>query len=429
MMHHTSKGLVLAGVVACTGAMRAKVDMESSSAVAVVDHIASLLGREHIEIRRITEAFAAQATPGVGDQYKQTLQKVVGTIDGTLKPRVEEAHSSTQRDINKAFGATQTATRLAGEHKSAADEKDQAWFSCVTEELKRKEFHETKQEHLQTAEREEKEACDLQQSNKDFSFTAGDEYKFDFKCDHGIEGSCEEKMAEFKKHANEMTSDATEQYENKKKYYDDLAADCKKKGAVTVAARQAVAEAAANHESQQNKCEARKQERIKAICEYGDAVQNKGTDEAKFRELIATVEASGNSESEADRQREWTSLVTTSCMLKKSIELGTKGPVGDADMRACSAEASKSPLANLSKKADEFKALTESHPAVAGPISFFNGEEWTVSGDGDKSEDYSKQSFTPKLNPTDGEQPFEMCPRLNQDAWRGVVLDKKNARR
>merc|ERR1719221_460437 len=327
--------------------------------------------------------------------------------------------------MNKAYTAVETAERLAGEHKATADAKDKEWFDCVTQELEFKEFHETEQEHLEAAERAEQEACALQQENKDFSFT--DDYSFSFACDHAVAGSCEEQIAMFGSRVTEMTSDAEEQYANKKKYYEDLEAICNTKAAATVVARQAAANADASHKSQQNKCEGLKQARIQAICEYGGSVQNKGTDEAEFKAFVDTVEASGNDESEADRQQEWTSLVTMSCMLKKSIELGTKGPVSESDMQACSAQAST--LGVLNKHADEFQALSESHPCVAGPISFFNGEEWTVSGAGDQSEDYSKQSFTPALNPTDGEQPFELCPQLNQDEWRQVVFDGKVAAR
>merc|ERR1719277_2902018 len=417
MMRQTSKGLVLASVAACAGAMRTKVEMESSSAVAVVDHLASLLGREQTEIRRIAEAVAAQATPGVSGQFTESLQEVVGKIEEILQPRVQEAHDSTQGKMNKAYEAVQTAERLAGEHKAAADAKDKEWFDCVTQELEVKEFHETEQE-----------ACALQQANKDFSFAAGDDYSFSFACDHGVAGSCEEKIAIFKSRVTEMTSDAEEQYANKKKYYDDLEAICKTKAAATVVARQAAANADLSHKTHQLYCEELKQARIQAICEYGDSVQNKGTDEAEFKAFVDTVEASGNDESEADRQQEWTSLVTMSCMLKKSIELGTKGPVSESDMQACSAQPNNMALA-VNKYADEFKALSESHPCVAGPISFFNGEEWAVSGAGDQSEDYSKQSFTPALNPTAGEQPFELCPQLGKDEWRQVVLDEKAAAR
>jgi len=176
-----------------------------------------------------------------------------------------------------------------------------------------------------------------------------------------------------------------------------------------------------------DRCEALKQDRVKKICEYGDAVQAKGTDEAKFKQLITAVEGSGNEESEADRQQEWASLATSSCMIKRSIALGMKGPVGDADMKACSAQARSSALEKLNKQADGFNTLTASHPCVAGAISFSNGEEWTVSGSGDSSADYSKQAFKPVLRPADGQQPFTMCPEANEDSWRQVILDEKAA--
>jgi len=355
------------------------------------------------------------------------LQKIVGTIDGTLQPRVQEAHEGTQRKIDSAFKTVQTANRLAVEHKAASDEKDEAWFSCVTQELEKKEFHETRQEKLATAQGADEAACALQQTHKGFTFTAGDEYNFDFKCDHGIEGQCAEKLAAFKKHAGEMKSDAEEQYQAKKKYYEDLEADCNAKRAEAAVARQELEAADDAHASHRDRCEALKQERVKKICEYVDVVQAKGTDEAKFRQLIAAVEGTGNGESEADRQKEWASLVTSSCMVKRSIALGMKGPVGDADMKECSAQARSSALDKLNKQSDGFNTLTESHRSVAGPISFSNGEEWIVSGNGDSSADYSKRAFKPVLSPADSQQPFTMCPEVNEGQWRQVVMDEKNA--
>jgi len=425
MMRHTSKGLVLAGVVACAGAARHKVDMESASAVQVVDHIASLLGRENGELRRIAEA--AQATPGVGGQFTASLQKVAGSIEGTLQPRVQEAHDSTQRLIDTTFKNVQSATGLAVEHKATADQKDQAWFSCVAEELEKKTFHETSQDKLEIAQGAEEEACALQQKHKGFAFAAGDKYNFDFKCDHSIENSCQEKLKAFQKHTGEMQSDAEELYQAKKKYYEDLEADCKTKVAETKTAGQELAAAGNAHESHRDKCETVQQERVKHICEYGDAVQAKGTDEAEFKKLMAAVEGRGTEESEADRQQEWTSLVTSGCMIKRSIALGMKGPVSETDMKACSAQAQNSPLEKLNTQADAFKTLTESHPCVFGRISFSNGEQWKVSGNGENSEDYSKEKFTPELHPTDGEQPFKMCPQENEEKWRKVVTDHKAA--
>jgi len=421
MMCRGSKGVVLGGVLACVGATRSHVDMKSAGAVHAVDTMASL-SLQHEDVRRIAEAVDGQATPGASDPYTNSLKAVLDKIKGELKPRVKDAQQDAQRNIDDAFTAAQEAERSAVAAKGTADKQDQAWFACVSEELRKKDFHETWEGKLEEAQTDEKEANALKEGSRKFTFKAGNKYQTSMQCDNGVAGGCMRQknsmMASWKK----MIQDAKEKLDAKMKYFQDVETQHKNRQAETAAAKKEVAAAAENHESHRSKCEAAKQRRDRAVCEYGDTVQAKGVEETEFQTLIAAVDRKGGEMSESDRKQEWKTLSHMECMLERGIAKGLKGgPVNANDHGACADQPDLTPLA---RKASEFGKLTQSHPNAARAISFGNGQAWTVSSNGETAADYSKGEFKPTLNPNAGEQPFDMCPKENADSWKNLVSEK-----
>jgi len=413
----------LGGVLACVGATRSHVDMKSAGAVHAVDTIASLLSLQHEEVRRIAEAVDGQATPGASEPYTKSLTAVLDKIKGELKPRVEDAQEAAQRNIDDAFTAAQEAESAAVAAKGTADKQDQAWFACVSEEMRKKEFHETSQGRLEEAQSDENKANELKEGSRKFAFEAGNRYQMSMQCDNGVAGGCIRKKASMMTSMKKMLQDANDQMKAKMKYFQDMDTQHKTRQAETGAAQKATNAAAENHESHRNKCEAAKQRRDRAVCEYGDTLQAKGVEETDFKTVIAAVDRKGGEMSESDRKQEWKTLSHMECMLDKGIAKGLKGPIDAKDHGACAKQPDLKPL---SRKAGEFDQLTKSHPNVARPISFGNGEAFTVSSNGETAADYSKAEFKPTLNPNAGEQPFDMCSEEN-DGWKNVVSEKLTA--
>lgn len=420
MMCRGSKGVVLGGVLACVGATRSHVDMKSAGAVHAVDTMASL-SLQHEDVRRIAEAVDGQATPGASDPYTNSLTAVLDKIKGELKPRVEDAQKDAQRNIDDAFTAAQEAEGSAVAAKGVADKEDQDWFACVSDELQKKDFHETSQGRLEAAQNDEEEASAKKEGSRKFTFKAGNQYEMSMQCDNGVAGGCMQKKSSMMASMKKMIQDAKGRMDAKMQYFQDLKTQHENRQAETAAARNQVAVAAENHESHRSKCEAFKLRRDKAVCEYGDTVQAKGVEETEFKTLIAAVDRKGGEMSESDRKQEWKTLSHMECMLERGIAKGLKGgPVNANDHGACADQPDLTPLA---RKAGEFGKLTQSHPNAARAISFGNGEAWTVSSNGETAADYSKGEFKPTLNPDAGEQPFDMCPEEN-GGWKRIVSEK-----
>jgi len=413
----------LGGVLACVGASRSHVEMKGASAVHAVDTMSSLLDLQHEEVRRIAEAVDGQATPGASNPYTGSLKAVLDKIKGELKPKVEDAQQDAQRQITEALTAVEEATSAADAAKGIADKEDESWFGCVTQELAKKEFHETAQDALAEAQNDEKEALAKKESSRPVKFDAGNKYQKKMSCDLSVAGQCGQKknimMASWKK----MIQDAKDMVAAKLDYYQDMEAQHKKRQEETAAAGRGMDAAAENHESHRNKCEAAKQRRDKAICEYGDHVQAKGVEEVDFKTVIDAVSRKGDKMSESDRVQEWKTLSHMECMLEKGIAKALKGPIDANDHAACADHADLIPL---ERNGGKFEQMRKSHPNAAGSVTFSNGEAWVVSSNGETAADYKKEAFKPTLNPNESEQPFDMCTEEN-DGWKTVVAEKMTA--
>jgi len=423
MMCRGSKGVIFGGVLACAVAVRSKVNMEGASAVQAVDTMAALLSLKHEEVRRIAEAVDGQATPGASDHYTTALKAVLDKIEGELKPKVFDLQQEAQTKVDETLTAVQEAERSAASAKGSADKQDQALFACVSAELQKKEFHETAQEKLVEAQKDEKDASAEKDKSRQFSHTAGDKYQMSMQCDNGIAGGCAGKKKALMTSMQTMIQDTKNALAAKMKYFKDMETQHKSRQTETANAQTAMDAAAENHESHRNKCEAAKTRRDRAVCEYGDMLQAKGVEENEFMAVIEDINGEGGENSESDRMKEWNTLSHMECMLKKGIAKGLKGPIDTNDHGAC---ADQPDLTLLARKAGEFEQLSKSHANVARPITFSSGQEWIVSSNGEAAADYSKQAFSVTLNPDEGEQPFDMCPDEN-DGWKNLVAEKLTA--
>jgi len=418
MVCRGSKGVVLGGVLACVGASRSHVEMKGASAVHAVDTMSSLLDLQHEEVRRIAEAVDGQATPGASNPYTGSLKAVLDKIKGELKPKVEDAQQDAQRQITEALTAVEEATSAADAAKGIADKEDESWFGCVTQELAKKEFHETAQDALAEAQNDEKEALAKKESSRPVKFDAGNKYQKKMSCDHSVAGQCEQTKSIMMASQKKMIKDAKDMVAAKLAYYQDMEAQHQLRQEETAAAGRAMDASAENHESHRNKCEAAKLRRDKAICEYGDHVQAKGVEEVDFGTIIDDVTGA-----EEDRVKEWKTLSHMGCMLEKGIAKALKGPIDANDHAACADHAELTPLERNAGKLEQMK---KSHPSSARSVTFSNGQAWVVSSNGETAADYKKEAFKPTLNPDENEQPFDMCADEN-DGWKTVVAEKMTA--
>jgi len=398
-MHRTCK--ILTSALTFVGAGRLS-SSESSGA------IGALLHDRQNGMKRISEILEASKTPGADLKWVESLEGWITTAESEIEPMIKTAQEHTQAIIDAQLSALGQATSDADEAKAAADTADQAWFDCVAEEQTKKKSAEDAQTKETASQEAQKQACQEQQDNRDFSYDAN--RTLAFECD-SQEGNCDSAYATFVQSLEAVREDAEAKLQEHEARYKELEAACDLATSEMEAAQKARAEADQAWSDQHAQCETAEQARLEAICGYGGAVQAKCFHEEKWHELIASTNARNTSESEPDREDEWSTIAQLKCLHDKSIKGGLGSALDESHVNACASSASNfdQEVEGLNRHEKQFDALAGSHQCKEDPISFYNGQAWSVPADPAAS-DYAQIAFHPVLTPKMGQSPFDLCP-------------------
>jgi len=398
---------ILTSALTWVGAGRLSSTSGSLEAGQVLADIGALLHDRHEGMRRISEILRASETPGAEPKWVDSLEGWIGTAESEIEPMIKEAQAATQTKIDDILGKFGKASSDADEAKAAANTADEAWFGCIEEEQKKKQSAEDAQAHETASQEAQTQACQAQQDNRDFSYDAN--RTLAFECD-SAEGNCDSAYAAFVDTLETIKKDAGAKLQEHEAKYKELEEACDSATAKLEAAQQARAEADTALSNQQAQCETYETDRHHAICEYGDAVQVKCVYEDEYHKLIEDTHARNNTDSEPDREDEWSTIQQLKCLHDKSIKGGLVGGALDSsDVTACASAANfDEQVGGLNRREKEFEALAGSHQCTEDPISFYNGQAWSVPADAAAS-DYAKTAFSPVLNPTEHEPPFDLC--------------------
>jgi len=337
-------------------------------------------------------------------------------MQASVITKITEGHAATQTKLDDLMKAFRDANVIASNDKSAADESDKILFLCYDDHLDHKDALDLAEKSLATSQGNEQQACQLMENNKDFAFSSDQE--FAFKCDHGVEGECDEQLATMLNTLNEVEEDAEEKLGTAQGKYNDLTADCARKHEERLNAEKALNDAQKAWSEHHAHCSTLPPGREAAVCAYGIAMQHKCKLQSEFKALVeATNKANGDMDSEVDRIVEFTSAFSAMCMAAKNEEKGLDGPLSSTVMDACAAEAKaaySSKVGTMNRYEGEFNMLSASNACEAGPVTFFNGQEWQVPDtENPAPEDYVRADFKPSLDLSEGSEPFELCGEDN----------------
>jgi len=351
-------------------------------------------------------------SPGAEEGFKQVLQGFSAGVQGDVMTKISQGHAATQTKLDNLMKAFREANAAASDTKSAAVESDKVLFLCYDDHLDHKDALDLAEKSLATSQGNEQQACQLKENNKDFAFSSSEE--FAFKCDHGVEGECDQQLATLINNLNEMEGDAEQKLSTAQEKYNGLSEDCQRKQKETVNAQTALNDAQKAWSEHHAHCTTLPPGRAAAVCSYGSAMQNKCKLQNEFKALVeATNKANGDMDSEVDRIVEFASAFSAMCMAAKNEQKGLDGPLSSTVMEACAAEAKAAyseKVGNMNRYEGEFNLLSASNACAAGPVTFFNGQEWQVPNtENPKPEDYVRADFKPSLDLSEGSPPFASC--------------------
>jgi len=260
----------------------------------------------------------------------------------------------------------------------------------------------------------ENQACQLKEDSKGFAFASTQD--LGFECDHGVDGQCDQQLQTFGTKVNKIKVNAEMLLKAAQSKYNKLAADCEQKLQERVRAQSALSDAEKAWSDQRSQCSELPPRRAEALCAYGSAIQSKCAAERGFKALVDDTNRANdpeNVDSEVDRIQEYMSAAAAMCMMAKSHEKGLSGPLGSADMEACNEQAKAeyaAKVGSMNRYEGEFKRLSGSNTCAEGPVSFFNGQEWTVPATANpKASEYVRQEYKPFLHLKEGWPAFESC--------------------
>jgi len=390
---------------------RQKIMLErEDSALHVVDSISTLLEqRDFAGVESMVQEIS-RVTPDADGDFKQILEKFTGDIQSGVLKKIEDGHDATQSKIDEMLLKFASASTAAVQGKRIADQVDEELFSCIASLQKQLQAFEQAQKRLADAQSNEAEACQMQQDNAMFSYSA-DKSSLSFEC--VLSGNCNEKHQSFRQAVEQIRTEAGSKLAARKAAYSELQAKCTASKEASVDAQSALTAAEEDVSRQRALCTEAELAHSPGLCAFGQAVQSKCAAESAFKALIAsTKKVKGDMDSEVDRIQEWVPASTANCILAKKAEQGLSASLGDADLDECVRLAKSSYeklVGTLDRKEGDFKRLSGSNICATGPISFFNGWKWTLpTKENAKSSEFVREEFEPVLNLHFG-QPFAFC--------------------
>jgi len=312
------------------------------------------------------------------------IQDLIDLIENDLQVKIKEDQTETQTELDKRLDLLTTTTNTAVDLKAGADQSDQTYDQCVTDEKQKMEAYETckTEEAALIAEEPTAAFC----GNPDFDIKYTNPPQLDETLHVTFSAGIDVVKAELDAYLKPVTDwfAATKtQAESDQEKWDYADQTCKAKikerEEKTAECIQKLDEWTVQHET----CVDAKNALTLSLCEFGNAYQGKCAAKTAFDDLVDDIEGSGTVWSEPDRENEWTQTVKLSCVLAKfkdSIGLNTAvvdDCTLDADVAKDQFTHDVTPIDKKQATYDTLKSganftCSETH------LTFGNGALWTV---------------------------------------------------
>jgi len=364
-------------------------------------------------MERFTELVGLLRSSGQSDIAMQTIDKLqllaqtspnMESLDQALRTGVSDIEANVEQRIADDFEVLKSAivsqqTRFEDQNlifedtsKPNADQADEKWYDCVAVEKSATFSMEQATQQYQTAVQQANEAC----QNRDrldswtTSFTAND---FKFTCDAKV-GDCDAELQTYlevlsseKAQRGTSLQTADELY----KVAETACVDAEKTKAEALVTKNT---ASSTLTSQIATCAQLEVARYESMCTAGSDIMLTCTEVSKYDALKQT-----NMDNQVVREKEWTLVHMTKCILTKGASVS---PLGSDTLQDCREEDDYAGKVGTLTYTD-----TSLHWCNSGATSIpFFGKTWTRD-DPPTSEGFEAVDYAPSY--PSGSKPFEFC--------------------
>jgi len=390
-------------------AARNNLKVERASSIdQVMKTVSLLLQGENTDDKALgkVRALASQSwTDDVATSLDVALSSVIAELDSNVISMITKAHAEAQAAVDKTIGELDVATVVAVDQKSAANNKDNTWYDCVTAEKAQRVAIETAEANLAQSEANQVQPCLDQVAATLFSM---DPQLKGFECDIS-QGKCDANLATYESQDVQQLLDNVENtLSAKQAIYTAAKGACDAAKADVIAKQSALQEAKSVWTSQRATCAEEHSSRRLSFCLFGENLQTKCEKAAAHQAQVALVNGAGSEFSHSDRVAEWTTTVKTKCLLQKVII----GEVLDAAASAaCDQMKYESDVGVIDTHDDTFASLSTTAKFTCSETTIsFRGEEWDVpQGVAPASSAYTVHDYTPEVSLIADTSPFATC--------------------
>jgi len=383
----------------------------------VVDQVGALIqaqDKSGINSKAIdTIRMLAGTTPDAISNLNDALAKVIEDITTNVDSMIISGFNATQVAIDNSVSELEGATTTAGTSKGAANDIDETWFSCISEEKGLNVGIETAQTELTNAGIDKVAPCDAKTDSQDFESdpNEGGTEQWAFTCDFTV-GNCDANMDAYEIKVDGMLNTMSSNAAGASVTYNGNRVLCETAETRESDAETGLSNAQDDWSKKREICQGVHENRTTDMCTFGYNYQIKCSKVALYTDLIAQVdEVDGSMHSEADRQQEWETTQVTKCLLQRVIDNLELNDESTETCREGLDEKYSVTVGQIDKKNANFLESTsgDNFNCEESTITF-KGRTWAVpTGLSTASADYIESDYFPAVSSDVNESPFAFC--------------------
>jgi hypothetical protein len=252
-----------------------------------------------------------------GSNLTASINALLEDIQTKVVNVILTEHAGTQTEINAAFSKADSAVKTASSSWTAAAGKWATVSTCIEEEKGLSAEYATKVAKVEEAKEVEETKKKQMEEVAEISATLPG---MTFNCNAAVDGECSQEVSTFEKSVEakltllETSVQAqVKQYESAKSEYDTGAQDAE----AAEASRDSVN---TEHYKKYSKCNENERVAKDSFCNNARVAETSAcTDLSKFEEVIAKAQGTNNELSHSDRASEYSTIMTTMCLLREVI--------------------------------------------------------------------------------------------------------------
>lgn len=355
----------------------------------------------------------ASATPDLN--FNGPIQVLIDTITSDVQSIIMHSKNATDSEMTRRIQQLDSDTHAATEAKGAADDKDKAWFECVTDEKELQQIEEEKQRDVERAQEATVTPCSSRDDNRIYSRKFQEPIQL--TCDFSQGDQCDTELQKFEQAVTESLQSLEQAAGQQSAAWNRYNEQCNEAWEAHARAEADLENAERARIQKQGDCSGLKENRIVSICAFGEALQVKCAAFDSYNQIEGQLDQQGNVHSQVDRIAEWATTEATRCLLQDQIDNNVLFDTARArqSLEACVAkadfEAQGGDLSRQSKQEEVDALMTEERfTCTQLRMEFFNGQAWEVNRHADPiSDGYQIVAFTPEVTLDQEQGPFEIC--------------------